>query len=343
MMNAEVNTLKLNSKEAQSVFDRLSKFYRVVAPVEKDGQGRFSDTSIVTYDEIQGFDQIEFHKQTFFSAKSELFPIRETLFAIDNKDVLREHDFSMNPTIIFLRSCDIHAMQVIDMHFLKDSAKEDSYYKRRREKVKFFLIECPQSFENCYCVSLGTNKTDDYAVFIRRTKEGYEALVKDAQMKEFFSQAADSVEGPRFAECNPRGITIPKDIPTSVFENDMWKEYSQRCIACGRCNTSCPTCTCFTLQDVSNKESSSIERRRIWSSCHVDKFSLLAGGHDLRVEFADRMRYKTLHKISDFNQRNGCQMCVGCGRCDDVCPEYISMFKYIDKINKIMKDIQGNG
>lgn len=341
-MGSATLALKLDFAEAQSVFDKLNKSYRLVAPVEKEGRGRFSGSGIVTYDEVQSFEQIEFRKQTFFSAKSAVFPIRETLFTID-KDTLKEQALNMKPTIIFLRSCDIHAMQVIDIHFLQDSKKQDYYYKQRRDKVRVFLIECPQSFENCYCVSLGTNKTDDYAVFIRRTNEGYEALVRDARMKEFFPQGIGSVEEPQFAERNPRTVTIPKEIPRSAFENEMWKEYSQRCIACGRCNTSCPTCTCFTIQDVSNAGPSVLERRRIWSSCHANKFSLLAGGHDFRAEFGDRMRYKTSHKISDFNKRNGRQMCVGCGRCDDACPEYISMFKCIDKINKIMEGPQGNG
>lgn len=342
MMNVKTAGLKLGFKEAQSVFNRLSKHYRIVAPIEKEGQGRFSNISIVTYDEAQSFDQIEFYKQSYFCAKSVVFPIRETLFTAD-KGGLREQDLSMQPTIILLRSCDIHAMQVMGIHFLTDGKKQDCYYHRRRGKVKFFLMECPQPFENCYCVSLGTNKTDDYAVFMRRTEEGYEAEVKDAKLREFFPQSADDVPGPRFAETNLRALTIPQDIPLSVFEHDIWKEYSQRCIACGRCNTSCPTCTCFTVQDVLSEDSRSMERRRIWSSCHVNKFSLLAGGHDFRIEHADRMRYRILHKISDFGKRNGRQMCVGCGRCDDVCPEYISMFKCIDKINKVLTDISGNG
>lgn len=342
-MEGQTYTLKLNTKEAQAVFEKLCRFFRVVAPVERQGKGRFSDTSLVTYDEVQGFDQIAFDRQTFFSAKSEVFPIRETLFRID-KGVLEEQCLNIKPTIIFLRSCDIHAMQVTDMYFLKDSGKQDCYYKRRREKVKFFLIECSQSFENCYCVSMGTNKTDDYSVFMRRIKEGYEIQVKDADLRDFFpQQQADSIEWPQFVEHNPRTVTVPENIPTSVFEDDMWKEYSQRCIACGRCNTSCPTCTCFTVQDVISKDPLDMERRRIWSSCHVDKFSLLAGGHDFRREYGDRMRYKTLHKISDFNRRSGRQMCIGCGRCDDVCPEYISMFKCIDKINQVMKHIEDNG
>lgn len=341
-MQIRICTLKLNLKNAQSVFDKLSRAYRIVAPVEKPGAGAFSQMSLVTYDEVSSFSEIVFGKQTFFSAKYEAFPIRETLFTID-KGTLNERPLEMRPTIIFLRSCDIHAMQVIDTHFLKDSQRQDYYYKRRRERIKFFLIECPQSFENCYCVSMGTNKTDDYSVFMRRTKEGYEVEAKDVEFGDFLPKRADLIEGPRFAKENHRNVTIPQSIPASIFEDDIWKEYSKRCIACGRCNTSCPTCTCFTVQDIADTEPAIIERRRIWSSCHVNKFSLLAGGHDFRESYKDRMRYRVLHKINDFKRRNGRQMCVGCGRCDDVCPEYISMFRCVDKINEVLKDVKYRG
>lgn len=341
-MEQKTFALKLTFKKAQSVFDKLTQVYRVVGPVEKPGEGKFSDTALVTYDEVKSFNQIVFSKQTYFSAKSEVFPIRETLFTIQ-EGVLKESRPDVKPVIIFLRSCDIHAMQVIDTHFLKDSGRQDCYYKERRQKAKFFLIECPSSFENCYCVSMGTNKTSDYSVFMRRTEKGYEVQVKDAGLRGFFPQGADSIECPQFTEYNPRSVKIPEYIPNQIFEDDLWKEYSQRCIACGRCNTSCPTCTCFTVQDTLIEEPGVMGRRRIWSSCHVNKFALIAGGHDFRVEFGDRMRYKTLHKIRDFKVRAGRQMCIGCGRCDDVCPEYISMFKCIDKINQIIKDIGDNG
>ena len=67
----------------------------------------------------------------------------------------------------------------------------------------------------------------------------------------------------------------------------------------------------------------------------MKNFGLLAGNHDFRIPKGDRMRYKVLHKIRDFRKRTGFNMCVGCGRCDDVCPDYISMFKCIEKINQI--------
>ncbi|MFQ5951793.1 MAG: anaerobic sulfite reductase subunit AsrA [Candidatus Omnitrophota bacterium] len=330
-----LKAVKFSKEEAQSVFDELSRHYRVVAPMEKPGEGRLSDTDLVTYDEVKSFDQIEFSKQTFFSAKSVVFPLRETMFTFQ-KNKREESNEEMLPTIIFLRSCDIHAMEVIDIHFLEGNDLEDPYYEKRREKIKFFLIECCESFENCYCVSLGTNKTENYSAFMRKNDHGYEIRVKDKELEEYFPSGGGIVKEPRFVEKNMRSVEIPGQIDVSLFEDDIWKEYSLRCIACGRCNTSCPTCTCFSVQDILSEDENALHRRRIWSSCHVKNFALLAGNHDFRIKNGDRMRYRTLHKIMDFNKRNGRQMCTGCGRCDDVCPVYISMFLCVDKINKVM-------
>ncbi|MFQ5952873.1 MAG: anaerobic sulfite reductase subunit AsrA [Candidatus Omnitrophota bacterium] len=333
---------KFNESEARSIFADLTRHYMIIAPVEKRGEGRLSDTDLITYDEVKSFDQIELLKQSFFTAKSVVFPLRETMFTL-RRNKAEESEENIPSTIIFLRPCDIHAMEVIDEHFLRDSDNEDPYYKRRREKVKFFLIECCESFENCYCVSLGTNKTENYSAFMRKSKDGYEVRIKDKELEQFFPSKGDMVKEPRFVKKNLRSVEIPEKIDISLFKDDMWKEYSKRCIACGRCNTSCPTCTCFSVQDIPSEDKNAFERRRIWSSCHVKKFSLLAGEHDFRVEYGDRMRYRTLHKISDFKPRTGRQMCIGCGRCDDVCPVYISMFRCVDKINEVIRKREGSG
>lgn len=318
----------LNNKEADGVFQGLKKTYRIIAPVEKTGKGRFSNTNLVTYNGVDGLDEINFSQKTYYSAKEILFPIRETIFKFSDggmKEVLEK----IPPAIIFLRACDINAIKITDIHFL-GSGMEDIYYKARREKVKFFLMECETPFPNCFCVSMGTNRTDDYSVFIRKLEDGYEVEVKDKDIERYFDTGTAAFVRPRFVEKDPVPISLPGEIPQAVFKDEMWQEYTSRCIACGRCNISCPTCTCFSIQDIKG------ERRRLWSSCQVKRFSLLAGNHDFRIPYGDRMRYKVLHKISDFKKRNGINMCVGCGRCDFVCPEYISMFKCIERINECL-------
>ncbi len=117
----------------------------------------------------------------------------------------------------------------------------------------------------------------------------------------------------------------------------MWRDYD-RCIGCGRCNFACPTCSCYTAQDVFYKDNpSNGERRRVWASCHVDEFTTMAGGHSFRGSKGDRMRFKVMHKVADFKSRFGQHMCVGCGRCDTVCPEYISYINAVNKVSTIVK------
>ena len=82
------------------------------------------------------------------------------------------------------------------------------------------------------------------------------------------------------------------------------------------------------------------ERRRVWASCMVAGYTDVAGGGEYRQKNGDRMRFKTLHKVLDYNQRFGHHMCTGCGRCDDVCPEYISFSNIINKLEDAMEEIE---
>lgn len=341
-MDNKPKMVKFNADEGRATFTALRRYYTIIAPIEKPGKGRFSDTSIVVYGPVESFDEIEFFKKTYFSAKEIVFPVREEMFSLQDNQ-MKEADSQMRPTIIFLRSCDIHALKVMDTHFLGGTAGADIYYKRRREKIKIFLIECESPFENCFCVSLETNKTDSWSAFMRKKEYGYEIIIKDEGLKDFFPAGVEDVSGPRFARENAFAVRFPDKIDSAVFENDIWKDYTSRCIACGRCTASCPTCGCFTAQDILGEDKRGGERKRIWSSCMVRKFGLLAGNHDFRVKEGDRLRYMILHKIYDFRKRQGLNMCVGCGRCDDVCPEYISTLKCVEKINRIMEAPAANG
>jgi anaerobic sulfite reductase subunit A len=341
-MADKLKMTRFSSEEGKVIFDILSKHYTIIAPVEKPGKGRFSDTSLVTYEQIHSFDEIEFFKKTAFSAKSVLLPTRQTMFSFqDNK--IEEADDQILPMIIFLRSCDIHAIKVLDAHFLNGAGYIDFYYNKLREKIKLFLIECEKPFENCFCVSLQTNKTNNWAAFMRKIEDGYEIQIRDEELEACFSHNAENVLEPRFVEQDNSPAKIPQEIDVSIFEDDVWKEYTLRCIACGRCTIACPTCTCFSVLDIPSEDKTGGERKRIWSSCLVKKISLLAGNHDFRTKEGDRLRYRALHKIYDFRKKHGINMCIGCGRCDDVCPEYISMFKCIEKINHIIEARSING
>ena len=291
----------------------LAKERLIYAPVLKVGEGRFTDTDVVRYDYVTELSQIELSVKSDYAFKEILTPLSETLFFFTENEV-KTADRDNREVIVFLKSCDMHAVRRLDQIYLNNGISEDSFYKEIRDRVKFVLIGCQKSGADCFCVDMGTNKTTDGYLF-----------------------SVDVIGDEIFCDV----MTIPAEIPNSIYKNPVWDEYSTRCIGCGRCNFVCPTCTCYTMQDVYYTENGKVgERRRVGASCMVDGYTNVAGGGQYRRTKGERMRFKVLHKIFDFRKRFGYDMCVGCGRCDMVCPEYISFSACINKVNKAVEEVQ---
>jgi len=322
------------------VIGNLLDDYRIFAPVRKKGAGRFTDVDCVIYDEIKDASEIELEAKSDYSSKEFLTPLSETILYFTEEEV-KEADLDQKPVLIFGRSCDLHALKRIDQIYLANGPAEDSFYKRRRGLVKCVLIGCGHSYDNCFCVSMDSNKCgDDYVFSVDLIDGKIHADVPDEEFDRIFSAAGGAVQDvtPRFVTENDVKVEIPDAIPNSIITNELWNEYTTRCINCGRCNFVCPTCTCYTMQDVFYSDNGKVgERRRVGASCMVDRYTDVAGGGQYRKTNGERMRFKVLHKISDFKKRFGYQMCVGCGRCDDICPEYISFSNIINKVNDAVK------
>ncbi len=328
---------RLSTKQFDQLLESLRSRYRVFGPaVDKDG-GCLSDTDRVTYKEVQTLADLELQRKSYFSPKEVIYPIRETLFYFTDGEI-GIPEVEDKGIVILLRPCDINGIDRLDTIFCKNGPHQDFYYKRRRDKVRFFMIECTEGFENCWCVAMNANRCETYDVALRFGDE----ILADVRNNEFdddFTTFREKDFTVGFIEKNSRQVRVPQvgKVTPDLFEHDMWKEYSARCIACGRCNTSCITCSCFTLQDTAFGTGKKMgERRRRWAGCQIDGFTDMAGGHRFRVKHGDKMRFKTLHKVSDFHRRFGSHQCVGCGRCDDVCPQYISFARCVDTLSEII-------
>ncbi|WP_238883499.1 anaerobic sulfite reductase subunit AsrA [Clostridium sp. YIM B02551] len=334
---------KLTVENFNLLLERYSKDYKIFAPKILTGKGTFSDTDIVRYGEISDIEEVEFNQKSAFSYKETLLPITQTLFYF-TEDQWIEPKEEEKGALIFLRSCDIHSVKRIDDIYLKNGV-EDPYYKKLREKAKFILIGCENSFDNCFCVSMGTNKTEEQDAYVKLDGNMVYFDVKDSQLEAYIGDLErETVDiSPDFVDKNEVSVNIPDNLDIKVMDSEVWKEYSARCIACGRCNFVCPTCTCFTTQDIFYKDNARAgERRRVWASCHVDGYTNMAGGHSFRLDKGQRMRFKVLHKVYDYKKRWGYHMCVGCGRCDDICPEYISFSNCVNKLETAMDEVNKN-
>lgn len=326
----------INREKEMELFYELIKQYDIYAPVKKSGEGCFSDTDVIRYDKINSFDEVEWENKSDYSFKEILTPINETLFYFTESD-MKEPELADRKIIILLRSCDLHAVKRLDQIYLKNGVS-DYYYNRRRELVKFALMGCEHTCKSGFCVSMNTNISDDYDFSVKVTNTDIQIDCKDNQLTDIFKELCEKEQQvkPDYVTENEETVSLPKHLSNDNFNDEIWKEYGSRCIACGRCNFACPTCTCFSTQDIFYQDNRNVgERRRVWASCQVDGYTDLAGNISFRKEQSDRVRFKVMHKIYDYEKRFGYPMCVGCGRCDNICPEYIS---YSNLVNRLAQE-----
>jgi anaerobic sulfite reductase subunit A len=333
----------LDKSAANNLLSALTERYTLFAPTRFKNGGKFSGTDSIRYGEIHGIDDIEFAEKSEGTFREALTPITQTLFYF-TESTISEAEAPGKGAIVFLRSCDLHAVLRQDNVYLQNGGT-DYYYERLRKCVKFVLLPCKTAFDSCFCADMGTNRSENYDMSIALDGRDVNIDCKDAELevlvKTFAVATADVV--PNFVTETKTRVRIPDNLTADIAKSDIWKEYDNRCISCGRCNFSCPTCTCYTMQDIFYTDNGRAgERRRVWASCMVDGFTDVAGGGQYRHKNGERMRFKVLHKVLDHKKRFGCQMCVGCGRCDDVCPEYISFSNIVNKLGAVAEEVSGN-
>lgn len=334
---------RLTADGMNNVLKELSEQYVLYAPKNFKGGNTFSAVDCIRYGDITSVEEIETDRKSDYTFKEAFLPMSQTLFYFSEDDI-KEPDTPKKPVLIFLRSCDFHAVRRLDEIYLKNGAP-DTYYSRLREKSRFVLMGCPQAFDSCYCVDMGTNIAEGWDAAFEKKGDSYYMSSSLPELDKVFCRYATEATDftPSHATETPVRVSIPDNLSIKVAKASMWSEYDSRCISCGRCNFACPTCTCFTMQDIFYRDNSMVgERRRVQASCMVDGFTDVAGGGSYRKKNGERMRFRTLHKVYDFKKRFGFHMCVGCGRCDDICPEYISFSHIINRLGDAMKEVSGN-
>lgn len=341
-------SFRVSRDKMNEVLQELQKQYQIYAPkLFLTGAGESGQT--VRYARVTSLDEIEARRQSDFSPKEAYYPVSQTMFFFTEDEVMESRLEDEKGILVFARPCDIHAMKRLDNIFLKNGGQADAYYARLRQKVKLVMLECRESFEHCFCVSLGTNRADGYAAAVRIGGEEVLVQVKDAGFAELFGGEEASDFTPEFVTENRRKLRVP-DIPDRetlkmASELDYWEQFNDNCIGCGGCNTVCGTCSCFDTVDIIYHEGSKEgERKRVWSSCMLEDFTQTAGGARARKTPGANMRFKVFHKFYDYKARFGeDHMCVGCGRCTKRCPQDIDFFETVNGLADILEDSRKRG
>ncbi len=323
------------------ILARLKEKYRVFAPKRFPGRG-LKGGDLIRYGEIDALTDVVYREKSHLSAKEVFYPVSQTLFRFTGEECAQEELADDREIILLARPCDLNAVRRLDTIFLHNG-QPDLYYARMREKLHLFLLECREGFDNCFCVSMGSNVALDYEAALRIDDICALVEVKNEAFLPYFEDEVPIDFAPQFVRENRRAARVPeikREQLAEITALDYWKQFDDQCIGCGSCNAACPTCSCFDTVDVIYHETSrNGERRRVWSGCMLEDFTRTAGGALARKTPGANMRFKVLHKIFDFKLRFGREhMCVGCGRCIDRCPKEID---YLDAVNGLSDLLAG--
>lgn len=311
---------------------KLAKDARLVAPVTNT----YGDTQFQEIDDLDN-TVIDLDHQPQGSLKSFFLPQQEILarYRIEKGEYSFTPVDDDPPTIYFgVRSCDLTALLYMDLIFSRPS-RDTTYYNRRNHSL-IITIGCNTPFDNCFCEATGSGPYLEFGYGLQFIDIGESYYVSSGRRKGadllkkwryFFRKAKPEDEQKRyqlFLESRgkfSRNIQVRhacRVLQEEAVSEEIWQKLSSRCYDCGGCAYVCPTCTCFSVDDMKLDKHTGL-RLRSWDACTSSGFTRMAGWHNPVDREKHALKRRFLHKLKyDFAQ-HGKPSCTGCGRCVDIC------------------------
>lgn len=309
------------------VLNDVASRSELIAPVKSD-LVRFE----VVKDESQ---RLCLDEQAFFPAKEFFFPQSEELFTFEDGKFKSTLPPQRKRVFFGLRLCDLNAVARQDKALASDPT--DPYYANRRSGALLLGLHCAKAMnEYCFCGSMGLHEGGDAMFYPRGNGFLVETLTPQG---EAFVKTHREFK-PTHASLSPKEKGAPqgtdrlhkKDLRLR-FDRKEWQSGVDACLSCGACTALCPTCYCFEVRDersLANPEKG--KRVRAWSSCQLEDFTRISGGYVFRSSRSDRFKHRIYHQLEYFREKNGVDLCVGCGRCITGCPTRIDFVKIINSM-----------
>lgn len=298
--------------------------------------------------------QIEFNNiRSCMPVKDFLFPFRE-LAAVypEPAEPQKIKEFA----VFGLKDCDLRSLEALDKVFIEEPEFVDPYYKARREKMFVISGDCFEPAQSCCCTLFEGKPYSDkgFDLNFSKVKDGFiveagsdrgERFIN--KHKELFTEVPagaiderDAIRAETIEQLKKQNAEFELDArPNEVIENnadsDVFDIESQKCVECQACTRVCPTCHCFYLYDV--KQKNYFAKMKMVDSCMRMAYARVAGGENPRKAVGDRIKHRLLHKFSFFLDRYGIYMCVGCGRCIDADSHKMDIREVLKKLNEELK------
>ncbi|MEA3401616.1 MAG: 4Fe-4S dicluster domain-containing protein [Armatimonadota bacterium] len=205
--------------------------------------------------------------------------------------------------------------------------------------------------EYCFCTSVGSCHSRAGAdLFLTPIQRGYlvevltpdgEQMLRVADVEEAADedrrqarQWREDKEARMVAALDASPAELADMLEGATFD-EIWQDIASRCYSCGSCNTTCPTCFCFDINDEFDLGLTAGRRVRTWDSCQLAEFALVAGGYNFRRLRWQRVRHRWHRKFLYLYRDFGRPYCTGCGRCSRACTADINI---VDVTNRIIAD-----
>lgn len=315
---------------AQLVDEWIGQGRAVVGPVEEQaGYFRFALLSGSAQLKLEGF----IHPAN--TAKQYVFPKHEKLYSYlyEGNDIsLDDKAPGARPTLLLgCRPCDAAAFPIVDQVMNWDY--HDSQYNERRAAMTVVTLACNKWDDQCFCtsVNLGPAAEKGSDVLLFDLGDGsYEARAVTDKGRELLAgkvrQDSRTAPMPAGPECK-FDVEQVKLIIKDSFTSEIWQTEGLRCLGCGSCTYTCPTCHCFDIVDEAHATGGC--RARNWDACQFRMFSLHASGHNPRGDQPSRQRQRNMHKFSIYPEKFGEVLCTGCGNCFRNCPVNLGVLNII--------------
>lgn len=317
---------------------------RTLYEVREDGQGGRHWQTVAAEDLTPFVPQAE---PPPFSAKAFFFAEREAVFRLEGDRFVACQPEVPAQVLFGLHACDLTAIAYQDQFFAADG-----HYQIRRAATLLVGIDCRHSCSHGFCTCVDSGPvvragTADLILLPRNggnwlllagTPAGAAALdgldladsacAWEAERDESRQRVAREQGDGHWLQAGVAAVNAGR------VGDETWESLGLRCLVCSGCTTVCPTCSCFAPLE-RKLPSGAVQHERVWDSCLYEGFQKEASGHNPAALAGQRVQRFWQHKFGEgFRQEFGRYGCVGCGRCDQVCPGGIGVHAVMHKVGK---------
>jgi len=274
------------------------------------------------------------------SIKEFIFPRSEKIcsYRHEGKDLtVTDAEPIVQEQILFgVLPCHAASLPILDKVFAWDF--QDRFYQQRRELTTVVSLACKEADQHCFCTSVGLTPdtpSGSDAMLVQIAPDSFEVRIFTEKGEALFrGHTEESDKTGKTAE--PPAVKFDaKKVAQYLrthFDNPVFEQTSLRCVGCGACTYTCPTCHCFDIVD----EGGATKGHRVknWDACQFGLFTLHASGHNPRSEQTSRQRNRIQHKFCVYPEKFDSILCTGCGSCTRTCTASLGIYPVLELLDR---------